>query len=81
VAEAGSQLLFEVDPEGLIGAGGHERTDERLDDCDPFRHRTLDTRLGTLALHIPKLRQGSSFPPFLELRKTTERALVAAIQG
>ena len=29
---------------------------------------------------IPKLRQGSYFPPFLEARKTTERALVAVIQ-
>ena len=31
-------------------------------------------------LTIPKLRQGSYFPPFLEPRKTTEKALVAVIQ-
>lgn len=45
-----------------------------------YRDRDLDTRLGTLNLHIPKLRQGSYFPPFLESRKTSEKALVAVIQ-
>ena len=44
------------------------------------QYRTLDTRLGSLQLRIPKLRQGSYFPPFLEPRKTTEKALVAVIQ-
>ena len=29
---------------------------------------------------IPKLRAGSYFPPFLEARRTTEKALVAVIQ-
>ena len=45
-----------------------------------YRDRTLDTRLGSLQLRIPKLRQGSYFPPFLERRKTSEKALVAVIQ-
>src|SRR5262245_36748869 len=40
----------------------------------------LDTRLGPLGLRIPKLRQGSYFPPFLEPRKTAEKALVTVIQ-
>ncbi len=31
-------------------------------------------------LRVPKLRQGSYFPPFLEARKTPEKALVAVIQ-
>jgi transposase-like protein len=33
-----------------------------------------------LQLRIPKLRQGSNFPPFLEPRKTSEKTLVAVIQ-
>jgi transposase-like protein len=45
-----------------------------------YRDRTLDTRLGSLQLRIPKLRQGSYFPPFLEPRKTSEKALIAVIQ-
>jgi hypothetical protein len=29
-----------------------------------YRDRTFETRLGSLSLRIPKLRQGSYFPPF-----------------
>lgn len=80
VAEAVLQLLMEADVEGLIGAGRHERSPERLNWRNGYRERTLDTRLGALQLRIPKLRQGSYFPPFLEPRKTSEKALVAVIQ-
>ncbi len=80
VAEAVVQLLMETDVEGMIGAGRHERTVERATYRNGYRDRSLDTRLGSLQLRIPKLRQGSYFPPFLEPRKTTEKALVAVIQ-
>jgi putative transposase len=80
VAEAVVQLLMETDVEGLIGAARHERTAERNTYRNGYRERALDTRLGTLQLRIPKLRQGSYFPPFLEPRKTSEKALVAVIQ-
>ena len=80
VAEAVLQILMESDVEGLIGAGRHERSVDRLNYRNGYRDRTLDTRLGTLALRVPKLRQGSYFPPFLEPRKMSEKALVAVIQ-
>src|SRR5215217_2884078 len=80
VAEAVLQLLMEADVEGLVGAGRHERSPERLNWRNGYRERTLDTRLGSLQLRVPKLRQGSYFPPFLEARKTSEKALVAVIQ-
>jgi putative transposase len=80
VAEAVLQLLMEADVEGLIGAGRHERSAERLNYRNGYRDRTFDTRLGPLSLRIPKLRQGSYFPPFLEPRKTAEKALVSVIQ-
>ena len=80
VAKSVLQLLMEADVEGLIGAGRHERAVDRLNWRNGYRDRTLDTRLGSLNLKIPKLRAGSYFPPFLEARKTTEKALVAVIQ-
>jgi len=80
VAEAVLQILMEADVEGLIGAGRHERTGDRLNYRNGYRERSLDTRLGSLSLRIPKLRQGSYFPPFLEPRKTAEKALVMVIQ-
>jgi putative transposase len=80
VAEAVLQLMMEADVEGLVGAGRHERSPERLNYRNGYRERTLDTRLGSLQLRVPKLRQGSYFPPFLEPRKVSEKALVAVIQ-
>ena len=80
VAEAVLQLLMETDVGSVIGAGRHERSEARLNYRNGYRGRSLDTRLGPLQLRIPKLRQGSYFPPFLEPRKTSKKALVAVIQ-
>ena len=44
----------------------HERSGERTTWRNGYRERALDTRLGTLNLRVPKLRQGSYFPGFLE---------------
>jgi putative transposase len=67
--------------DGLIGAGRHERSEDRTTYRNGYRDRQLETRLGTLDLKIPKLRQGSYFPAFLEPRKTAEKALTAVIQA
>ncbi|MGQ7794041.1 transposase, partial [Faunimonas sp. B44] len=80
VAETVLQILMEADVEGVIGAGRYERSGDRATWRNGYRDRTLDTRLGQLNLRIPKLRTGSYFPPFLEARKTTEKALVSVIQ-
>ena len=60
VAEAVLQILMEADVEGLIGAGRHERTGDRLNYRNGYHDRSLDTRLGPLSLRIPKLRQGTA---------------------
>ena len=73
VAEAVLQLLMEADVEGLIGAGRYERSGERSTWRNGYRERILDTRLGSLQLRIPKLRQGSYFPPFLEARRAQRK--------
>jgi transposase-like protein len=80
VAEAVLQLLMEHDVEGLVGAGRCERGDGRLTWRNGYRDREFKTRLGVLNLRVPKLRQGSYFPGFLEPRRTSEKALVAVIQ-
>ena len=80
VAESVLQLIMEADVDGVIGAGRFGRNAERQTWRNGYRDRTLDTRLGSLQLRVPKLRQGSYFPPFLEPRKVSEKALVAVIQ-
>jgi putative transposase len=74
------QRLIEEEVAGVIGAGRYERTADRQTYRNGSRPRTWQTRLGELALHIPKLRSGGYFPSFLEPRKRAERALVSVVQ-
>ena len=80
VAELTLERLMAFEVEGLCGAAKHERSDSRVNYRNGYRARALDTRIGTLELRIPKLRQGTYFPPFLEPRKMSERALAAVVQ-
>jgi transposase-like protein len=80
LAETVLQIIMDADIEALIGAGRHERSADRVTYRNGYRDRTLETRLGALNLRIPKLRQGSYFPGFLEPRRTVEKALVSVIQ-
>jgi putative transposase len=73
-AEAVLQLLMDADVEGMIG---YEHSGERTIWRNGHRNRVLDTRLGSLQLRIPKLRQGSYFPPFLGCPKIRRSAFLA----
>src|ERR1051326_3790046 len=73
------QELMDVEVSAQIGAGRYERTNERTTQRNGYRTRPWDTRLGTLELAIPKLRQGSYFPSWLEPRRRAEQALVAVV--
>lgn len=43
------------------------------------RERRWDTRAGTIALEVPKLRRGSYFPSLLEPRRRAEQALCSVV--
>ncbi|NJD85410.1 IS256 family transposase, partial [Candidatus Erwinia dacicola] len=72
--------IMEADVIQRINAEPHERSDERETYRNGYRDRQYPTRLGTLDLRIPKLREGSYFPSFLEARRLSEKALNAVIQ-
>ncbi len=74
------QELMEAEVTERIGAGPYERTDKRTTSRNGVRDREWDTRVGTVELAIPKLRQGSYFPRLLEPRRRQERALLAVVQ-
>ena len=74
------QGLMELEVAQQIGAVKHERTPDRATHRNGYRPRTWETRVGTLELRIPKLRQGSYFPSFLEPRRRSEKALLAVVQ-
>jgi hypothetical protein len=73
------QELMEAEVAERIGAGRYERTEEREAHRNGYRKRPWDTRVGTLELLIPRLRTGSYFPGFLEMRRRAEQALVGVV--
>ena len=75
-----SQALMEIEVEAHLGAGRYERTPERSGQRNGYRDRRWDTRVGTIDLRVPRVRDGSFFPALLEPRKRAERALLAVIQ-
>ena len=74
------QELMESEVSELIGARHGERTEERMTHRNGYRQRRWDTRAGEVDLQIPKIRQGSYYPSFLEPRRRSERALLAVVQ-
>jgi putative transposase len=73
--------MMELEVAELIGAQrGERRPEDRATHRNGYRPRRWDTRAGELELQIPKLRQGSYFPSFLEPRKRSEQALLAVVQ-
>ena len=69
-----------AEADALCGAGYGQRSAERTNSRNGYRHRRFDTRRGTLDLAIPKLRTGSYFPDWLlERGKRAERALTTVV--
>nr|WP_313315480.1 IS256 family transposase [Dietzia maris] len=72
--------LLSAQADAVCGAGYGERSSERVNSRNGYRHRDLDTRVGTLDVAVPKLRQGSLYPEWLlERRKRAERALTSVV--
>jgi putative transposase len=74
-----AQRMMDADVEVRCNAGYGEVTPDRVNCRNGYRRREWDTRAGTVELAIPKLRQGSYFPGFLEHRRRAERALASVV--
>ena len=76
-----AQAIMEAEVSELTGVPHGERDrDRRLTHRNGYRERAWDTRVGTIALDIPRVRDGSYFPSLLEPRRRAERALLAVVQ-
>ena len=68
--------LMEAEVDQQLGAEKGQRTDGRSDYRSGYRPRRLDTRMGTMYLMVPKVRQGGYIPFFVTERKRSEAMLV-----
>ena len=72
-------LLF-ADADAVCGAGWGRVSDQRVNRRNGYRHRDLDTRVGTIDVAVPKLRTGSYFPEWLlTRRRRAEQALTSVV--
>ena len=77
--ERALQELIDAELTSAIGAGRHERTEERTNHRNGGRTRMLSTPAGDVELRNPKVRVGSFFPSLLEPRRRVDKALWAVI--
>lgn len=73
------QALVDAEATSVIGAGPHERSQDRVTHRNGTRPKTVSTTAGDLTVRIPKLRAGSFFPTLLEPRRRVDVALHAVI--
>ena len=72
--------LLSADADAVAGAEYSRPDPDRRAQRNGYRHRPLDTRVGTLDIAVPKLRQGTYFPEWLlERRKRAESALITVV--
>jgi putative transposase len=75
-----AEALMSADADAVCGAGYGERSPERVNRRNGYRERDWDTRVGSIELAVPKLREGSYFPDWLlQPRRRAERAFVSVI--
>ena len=72
--------LLSAEADAVCGAEYGQASPDRIAQRNGYRHRDLDTRVGTLDVAVPKLRQGTYFPEWLlERRKRAETALISVV--
>src|SRR5213082_665018 len=75
------ELLMGAEVDAVCGARYGERSDQRGNQRNGYRERAWDTRVGTIGLKIPKLRQGSYFPSSDGRREVLGLEVVTAEDG
>ena len=80
MAEMITDFVMEAEVSARVGAEPYERAADRTTHRNGHRERRWDTRLGTLMLQVPKVREGGYVPSFIEHRRRSEQALISVIQ-
>lgn len=77
------ELLFnaamKVEREQFLGAGTHERNEERKGYANGYKPKEIQTRMGALELAVPQVRGLGFYPQSIEKGSRSERALKLAV--
>ena len=73
-------MLLSAEADAVCGAAYGTVSPDRANVRNGYRHRDLDTRVGTIDVAIPKLRSGTYFPEWLlQRRRRAEAALTSVV--
>lgn len=80
MVRAFAETLMSADADEVCGAPYGMVSPDRVNRRNGYRTRRWDTRVGTIDLKIPKLREGTYFPDWLlDARTRSERAFVQCV--
>jgi len=79
VVEQFTNQLLEQQRTEQINAEPYERTDERKGMRNGYKERHLTTRVGTLTLRVPQIRDGIFTTDIFECYQRSEKALIATL--
>jgi putative transposase len=71
--------LLSAEADAVCGAGWGQVSSDRVNRRNGYRHRDLDTRVGTIDVAVPKLRTGSYFPEWLLTRRRRAEAALTSV--
>jgi transposase-like protein len=75
-----AEALMSAEADAVCGAGYGERSPERVNRRNGYRGREWDTRVGSIELAVPRLRESSYFSEWLlQPRRRAEQAFVSVI--
>lgn len=73
------QILFNhamlIERERHLNASAYQRSEERQGYANGYKPKTVKTRVGSVNLNVPQVRQGDFYPSGLEKGLRSERAL------
>lgn len=75
-----AQAIMEEEVTDIVGADRGARSETRTGHRNGYRDRDWDTRVGSIELKVPRVRDGGYIPSLLEARRRGERALLSVIQ-
>ena len=71
--------LLSADADAVVGAEYGRPSPDRTAQRNGYRHRPLDTRVGTIDVAVPTLRAGSYFPEWLLARRKGAEAVLITV--
>ena len=77
--EASLNSILKTESQEQLKAEPYERTEERTDSRNGFRDRDLNTRIGTITLHVPRHRNVPFHTLIFDNYSRSEAALIAAM--